>query len=356
VIVCVRLNPALDRCIRLAALGLHQVNRATSAEASPGCKAANVALAARALGARVRYVALLGGPTGQAVEQGLSTRGVEVEAVSARAATRVNLELIDEQGVTEVLEPGIAPAPEELTELMARCAAIFREGSPSSVVALSGSLPPTVDASVYVQLIRLAKSRGLRVILDTSGVWLERGLAARPHFVKPNREEAEALLGCRIAGPLEAKAAALELVRRGAEAAIVSLGPAGLVGSDEQRARLVVPPAIEARSAVACGDAAVAGLAVALERGDDRPEQLAFAAACGAANCRVESPGDLDPATGADQQRRIVASFVDEQRYSVTSRGRESPRTAKAAKDLGVREARRSAPSNPYARGRRLCE
>ena len=310
-IVCVSLNPALDRCIWLPALMPHRVNRATAAEASPGGKAANVALAARALGASVCYIALLGGPTGQAIEHGLCARGIALQAVPTRAASRVNLELIDEQGVTEVLEPGATPAPEELTELVARCAGVFRTCAPGSVVAISGSLPPGVEPSVYAELIQLAKGLGLRVILDTSGAWLEGGLLAKPHFVKPNREEAEVLLRLQIRSPADAKAAALELVRRGAEAAIVSLGSAGLVGSDGARVRLVVPPVIEARSAVACGDAAVAGLAVALERGDARPAQLAFAAACGAANCLAESPGSLDPAVVESLRNRCVVSFVD---------------------------------------------
>ena len=310
-IVCVSLNPALDRCIWLAALKVGQVNRASKAEASPGGKAANVALAARALGASVRYVAPLGGPTGQAVEQGLRAHGVEVEVVPVTAPTRVNLELLDEQGVTEVLEPGGTPTAEELSALVARCRNVFESCSASSVVAFSGSLPAGVDPSLYPQLVELAKQRQLRVILDTSGPWLEKGLSARPDFVKPNHEEAEALLGRRIGGPQDAKHAALELVQRGAQAAIVSLGAAGLVGSDGARACLVVPPRIETRSAGARGDAAVAGLAVALERGDERPAQLTLAAACGAANCLAESPSQLDPTAVEDLRRRCAVSYLD---------------------------------------------
>jgi 1-phosphofructokinase family hexose kinase len=310
-IICVSLNPALDRCIWLPALKLGHVNRASAAEASPGGKAANVALAARALGASVRYIAPLGGPTGQAVEQGLRSHGVEVEAVVVAAPTRVNLELIDEQGVTEVLEPGSTPMPEELTALVARCRQVFEASAASSLVAFSGSLPAGVDASFYTELVQLAKQRGLRVILDTSGAWLERGLSAKPDFVKPNQEEAEALLGHPITSPLEAKAAAQELVRRGAGAAIVSLGAAGLVGTDGARACLVTPPRVEARSAVASGDAAVAGLALALQRGDPRPAQLTLAAACGAANCLAESPSQLDPARVEELRGRCAVSYLD---------------------------------------------
>jgi 1-phosphofructokinase family hexose kinase len=311
VIVCVSLNPALDRCIWLSTLKLGHVNRASAAESTPGGKAANVALAARALGASVRYIAPLGGPTGQAVEQGLRAHGVEVEAVAVAAPTRVNLELLDEERVTEVLEPGSPPSPDELAALLARCRRVFESSAASNLVAFSGSLPAGVDASFYADLVQLAKQSGLRTILDTSGAWLERGLSAKPDFVKPNQEEAEALLTQPITNPVQARDAARKLVRRGAGAAIVSLGAAGLVGTDGERACLVVPPQIEARSAVASGDAAVAGLALALERGESREAQLTLAAACGAANCLAESPSRLDPTLVEELRGRCAVSYLD---------------------------------------------
>ena len=102
-----------------------------------------------------------------------------------------------------------------------------------------------------------------------------------------------------------------ELVVRGAEAAIVSLGSAGLVGSDGEHAWLVTPPKVDAPSAVASGDASVAGLALALERGDARSEQLAFAAACGAANCLAPSPSAIDPAIVADLRARTTVQRLE---------------------------------------------
>ena len=306
-IVCVSPNPALDRCIWLTELRLGAVNRARHAEATPGGKAANVALAARALGASVRYVGLLGGATGQAVAEGLLAHGVEVESVPTRAPTRVNLELLDEQGVTEVLEPGATPSEQELESLRARCDQLFAACPRESVVAFSGSLPSGVTPSLYRELVTLAKAQGLRAILDTSGSWLEQGLCAHPDFVKPNREEAEAVLSRRIITAEDAGSAVSELVRRGAAAAIVSLGPDGLVGADGTQLYQVTPPRVEARSAVAAGDASIAGLAVALERGDGPVEQLRFAAACGAANCLAETPATIDRSVVADLYSRTMA-------------------------------------------------
>lgn len=310
-IVCVGLNPALDRRIVLDTLRLGDVNRATSAEGTPGGKAAHVALAARALGSKVRFLGLLGGPTGQAVEQGLFEQGIQVDAVSTAAPTRINLELIDGSGVTEVLEPGQAPSPNEWARLLARCQQLFELCEPEAVVVFSGSLPAGSATYLYPRLIELAKAFGLHVILDTSGAWLEQGLAAKPDFVKPNRQEAEAVLKRPIANESDAKSALGQLLERGAGSAIISLGAAGLIGTANARAFWVTPPALEARSAVGCGDATVAGLAVALERCYSRPEQLAFAAACGAANCLARSPGCLDPSIVESLRSRLQTRFVD---------------------------------------------
>lgn len=310
-IVCVSLNPALDRRIVLKTLELGAVNRALSAAATPGGKSANVAVAARALGSSVRYLGLLGGPTGRAVAQALSSHGVEVESVETAAETRINLELVDSRGVTEVLEPGSAPTPQELVELVARCHKVFQASAPNAVVAFSGSLPPGMANDVYARLIELARAQGLRSILDSSGASLEQALGAQADFVKPNREEAEALLQRRIVTPYDAKEAAQQLLRRGPRAAIVSLGSAGLVGTDGEGALLIEPPVVDSLSTVGCGDATVAGLAVALERSYERAEQLAFAAACGAANCLAKVKGCLDPSTVEELRRSTRTTRLD---------------------------------------------
>ena len=51
---------------------------------------------------------------------------------------------------------------------------------------------------------------------------------------------------------------------------------------------------VEARSAVGCGDASVAGFAVARRRGLAGREFVRFAAACGTANCLADAPGRID--------------------------------------------------------------
>jgi fructose-1-phosphate kinase PfkB-like protein len=53
---------------------------------------------------------------------------------------------------------------------------------------------------------------------------------------------------------------------------------------------------VDALSTVGCGDAAVAGFAVAAARGMSDTETLRLAAACGAANCLASLPGQIQAA------------------------------------------------------------
>jgi len=83
-------------------------------------------------------------------------------------------------------------------------------------VIFSGSLPAGAPVDRYAGLIQLAHEFRCRTYLDTSGEPLRRALAARPHFVKPNRDEAAGVLGLPIASlalPQAQSRASSDLVR-----------------------------------------------------------------------------------------------------------------------------------------------
>ena len=162
-------------------------------------------------------------------------------------------------------------------------------------MVISGSLPAGVRANFYRSLIAAAKSAGSRVFLDTSGEALGASLGSRPDFVKPNREEAEAVLGRRLENRAAIVDAANELIERGAASAAVSLGAEGLVWVERKDgpAWFARPPRIRTISTVGCGDATLAGFALAAAKGMEGETAIRFAAACGAANCLAKSPGRI---------------------------------------------------------------
>jgi glycosyltransferase involved in cell wall biosynthesis len=128
------------------------------------------------------------------------------------------------------------------------------------------------------------------------GEALRAALAESPELVKPNREEAEALTGVPVDGAGSASEAARLLFDAGAGGVAISLGAEGMFWQESRDAAPLVarPPRVESRSAVGCGDASVAGFAVAHRRGLAGREFVKFAAACGTANCLADAPGMID--------------------------------------------------------------
>jgi len=87
------------------------------------------------------------------------------------------------------------------------------------------------------------------------------------------------------------------LQHRGARHVAVSLGASGVIrfGENSDSAMIAVPPNVQVVSTVGCGDATVAGFAVAARRGLNEEESLRLAVACGAANCLAKLPGQIKP-------------------------------------------------------------
>ena len=295
-IVCVSANAAMDRRVYVDALIPGEVNRGRNSLAMPGGKAAHVAMAARSLGIEANWIGFLGGAIGEQVEVELRKLAVDVSPIRTAASTRVNLEIIENSGkITEVLEPGGNISPSEQTELLRLYSQNLSEKWKGALVAISGSLPPSVPASFCGALVDIAKRAGSAVLLDTSGDALKAGLAARPSFVKPNRKEAEVLLGRALPDLQAVVTAAREIISLGAQGAAITMGTEGLVWveSKDGPAWFAQPSRLKAISTVGCGDTTLAGFAYAAMQGLTGEEALRFATACGAANCLAEFEGRI---------------------------------------------------------------
>ena len=310
-IICISANPALDQRVWLNSLNVGAINRAQNARSMLGGKAAHVAMAARELGEAVLWVGFLGGVTGTYLEHKLTALRIPAEIVRSQSATRINQEIIEVNGtVTEILEPGGTINEDEAIEMFSVCCRLFDRHTGAKVV-LSGSLPPGLPATFYAKLIEAAHDRGCAVFLDASGEALIAGIAMSPDLVKPNRHEAEGLLGRSVRDQIGAVAAARLVLDLGARSVALSLGSEGLVwiASPDTEPLILRPPVISGRSAVGCGDTVLAGLAVSSVRQMSPRDGAVLAVACGVANCLAESPGMID----TNEVRRLTEQIVVEE-------------------------------------------
>jgi 1-phosphofructokinase family hexose kinase len=294
VFICVSPNPAIDKRLTVSSLVSGQVHRVRTVQRFPGGKAAHVAMVLRTLGEAPQWIGPCGSATGAELVSGLSTLGILVHRSETHQPTRTNLEIIEDNGaVTEILEPGCAPSAAEVFAFETACKKLFSLAGEAVSVVFSGSLPAGAPADLYARLIQLAREAGCRTFLDTSGQPLRQALAARPDFVKPNREEASGLLGVAIDSRTAAVHAVRNLIRLGANSAALSLGVEGLLFCPAANAPVLiaVPPPLRPRSAVGSGDSALAGIAHAISSGASPENALRLGAACAAANCLAQSPG-----------------------------------------------------------------
>jgi 1-phosphofructokinase family hexose kinase len=292
--LCLSLNPALDKRLKMDQLQVGKVNRVCQAHEAPGGKAAHVAMVLRTLGAAPFWLGFAGETAGSMLTEGLRQMGIQAQGVPMRGKTRTNLEILDTgQRVTEILEPGPEISTGELEQFQNAYERILTGAGSIVTVILSGSLPPGVPQGYYATLIRVARKFRTRVFLDTSGEPLRTGIEADPDFVKPNQEEAESWSSRGIDGIHSAREVLRQMLEKGAAAVAISLGSEGLVwGSRTERETLVARiPKQLSPSAVGSGDATLAGFAFAAEKGWSPQESVRIAAACGVANCIAESPG-----------------------------------------------------------------
>ena len=292
--LCVSLNPAIDKRLKLDTLKTGRVNRAVEVTPTPGGKAAHVAMVLRALGADPLWLGFTGGPNGASLLQGLRSLCIRAASVPIAAETRMNLEILEDGGsVTEILEPGSPVTSAEREALLREYESCLRVAENRTIVILSGSLPKGLAQDDYATLIKLGHRHGARVFLDTSGEPLRLGLQQRPDFAKPNQEEAEWIVHGTIGGAAAASSALQTLLREGPRSAAISLGADGLVwrGPNGDPSLLAVPPKQNCASAVGSGDATIAGFAFAASQNLAPQDALRLAVACGAANCLADLPG-----------------------------------------------------------------
>lgn len=291
-IVTVTLNPALDITYTIEQLKAGTTHR-PSVHAQAGGKGVNVARTLHALGRDTVAVLPLGGFDGQAVRAELAAAGVPHHAIPIAGATRRTVTVVEaESGLaTGFNESGPVIAADEWAEICAAVASLLETAvlDAAPVLVLSGKLPRGLPDDAYAELIALADEFGVPAILDTEGAPLLAALAAGPAIVKPNTYE---LLDAT--GMTDSRAAAEELVKRGARAVVSSHGPDGLTALTADGTWTAKPPRVEGGNPTGAGDASVAALAMGLAGENPWPAMLADAAALSAATVLTDRAGVFD--------------------------------------------------------------
>lgn len=273
------------------AFSANSVHTAISQTVTPGGKGTLLVEALVSLGSACRGIAPIAGATGTLFASMVEERSLPFELISVEGMTRFAVSLIDrERGHATVINgPGPNADDPSWWNHIARVKEIAASGECDYFI-VAGRPPLTSPDDLVARICSIAAQAGARTVVDVASPSLESTLAIKPWLVKVNRAEALEATG-RESNTIEM---AGELRRLGAQNAIVTDGPQ-TIGADFLGERLlVVPPTINAKSAVGCGDCFLAGLLHAFHETDDGSTALHFATAVAAAAAETLAPGEFD--------------------------------------------------------------
>lgn len=279
-ILTVACNPSVDRTVEVEKLTAYGLNRAVASRTDPGGKGVNVARVLHRFGVETLVTGFAAGKTGGLLQEALRRAGIGCDFLEIEGETRTNLKIVDRSAhkTTEVNEAGCPVDAAAQGAFRRKYEGLLRG---ASAVVLSGSLPPGLPAGFYAWCIDAARRAGVPALLDADGDALRLGLEAAPFAVKPNIHELEALCGRRLAGAAEVAGAARELLARGVELVVVSMGADGAVAADRSGAVKTECWKIRENSPIGAGDSMVATIACSMQGQDSLGHTARMATAAG---------------------------------------------------------------------------
>lgn len=245
----------------------------------PGGKGANQAVAASRAGGAAALIGRVGDDGfAKRLRENLAVEGVDIDCIqrSANTSSGVALITVADDGENQiVVVPGAngcvtSADVDRFAERIRKCDTLL--------------LQLETPLETVVHAIRLAKSAGVRVILDPAPAPREAPPDALfdVDLICPNETEAAALTGLPVDSPEAVEAAARQLHARGAASVVITLGDRGCALLDaEEYLRFDACP-VTTVDTTAAGDAFAAALAVRWAETQSLRQGIQWGAAAGA--------------------------------------------------------------------------
>ena len=290
------LNPAIDKVIYLDTLEKNHTNRMEGTAEVIGGKGTHVSINLKLLGITSRAFGICHGDAGRRIIGYLEDYGLEAAFLHKNGAeSRTNYLLVERNNdCTIVAEKGVSLGESDLAELVA---SLRTAAAPGDWLVLSGDAGNCADPFVYNGIMEELRDKKLLIFVDTSGPALARCVQGAPFLIKPNLRELSTLCGREVSCRDDDILRALESLRAtGVEIIAVSLGSAGSILSSPQGLFKAVPPRVNVRNTIGCGDCYLAGLVYGISQGKPIEETLRVATAASAATAESSLSVGFDTA------------------------------------------------------------
>ena len=304
-ILSIGLNPTMQKTLVFSGLVSDTVNRAVSHRLDASGKGINVCRVLTQLGKNSVHLSQLGGRFRPVFLDLCAADGLNVEWVESQSQIRFCYTLIDsvDRSVTELVEEG--EEVESGTE--ARLIDAYKKLLPGiSTVIFSGSKAAGFSDSLMGEMVKLAKSNSIRIILDIRGKDLLNSLQHKPDIIKPNLVEfastfaPELIVKNKIPDVPEVKSRieglCVELCNKYNTGIVLTRGAKSIwymdksssLGNSFSEFKI---DCFEPLNTTGSGDAFTAGMASALEEGKSLGQAVAEGARCGGLNALLLRPG-----------------------------------------------------------------
>ncbi|HPZ51455.1 MAG TPA: 1-phosphofructokinase family hexose kinase [Clostridia bacterium] len=305
-VLTVTLNPSIDKTVYIKGFKLGATNYIENTHIDMGGKGINVSKALFNFG--IDNIAT-GFMTESHVDK-IDRIGIRNRFYLVEGALRVNTKINDLSTgtVTELNEKGFCIHKKDLTAFIE----LYEELCPKKgIVVLSGSIPKGVPDDIYAILIKIAKKKGSKTLLDAHGRFLVYGLKENPYAIKPNVFELESIVDRKLKDINDIVDAVKE-IKDGATLIAVSMGKEGALFFKEGRFLFAETFPIQSISTVGAGDAMTAAMVLSIINGFDLDTTARFATCAGTMTCLKEGSNVCSHEDVLDNINRVSLKYLQE--------------------------------------------
>ncbi len=251
----VTINPSVDYIMKMDKFSEGMVNRSEYEKVFIGGKGINVSYVLEELGTKSIVLGFTAGFTGKYIMETLEKMGLSHDLIELdEGMSRINVKL---KGYAETEINGSGPyiSPEDVEKLVD----MTEKTEQGDFLVLSGSVPSSVDRSIYKTIMSRIQDKKVSVVVDATGNLLTDTLDYHPYMIKPNIHELSELYGRQIESIEDVVFYSKKLIKDGAENVIVSMGGKGAVLVNSQSYRYKEARKGNAVNTTGAGDSMVAG-------------------------------------------------------------------------------------------------
>lgn len=285
-IYTVTLNPAVDYVIQVSDFSEGELNVTQRENKFPGGKGINVSRVLKQLGMESVNLGFIGGFTGRFIQEKLYEEKLGTDFISVAGDTRINIKL-KSQVETEINGQGPQITMANISKLKNQ----LKQLTPEDLVVFSGSIPKGVSEDIYRELITEVSQKNIPFVVDISSKQLLDILPFKPLLIKPNHHELATIFETSFQSIEEMMPYGEELLEKGAQHVLLSLGKDGALLFTEEGIYQVKGLSGELKNSVGAGDSMVAGFISQIVQNKDLLTCFKYGVASGSATAFSDDLG-----------------------------------------------------------------